>query len=198
MFENNNQKKMIIVCDEETIKYANYLLQLIGSCDDEGEKIIGVKDGSVEATVWTENDYIANRPKLSSNTYIVFIGDSKLIKNENANMEIYFDKYGMCCGWLGKRATINVRKKHLNKKEYDEFIEFGKKYQKNFEQAKLNVINSAPKTAQWIALFPYVTKPIALYGIISRKMASKKIWNQQFTLLILIFYMDALQNFLKE
>ena len=44
-------KKLIIVCDEKTEQYANYLRQLISTNDDKDGEVVGIADGTVEAAV---------------------------------------------------------------------------------------------------------------------------------------------------
>ena len=88
-------KKLIIVCEERLKQYGDFLSQLISLTDDKEENIIGVKDGSVAAQVWTEKEYNANAPQISSEQYILFIGNSKMIKDKRTHMIKNFDKYGM-------------------------------------------------------------------------------------------------------
>ena len=59
MFE-LNITKLIIVCDESTVGYANYLRQLISANDDEEDVIIGTKDGAIKVSVWLEKHYFYN------------------------------------------------------------------------------------------------------------------------------------------
>ena len=66
------EKKLIIVCDGKTEKYANYLRQLISLKDDTDDKIIGSKDGTVDVAVWLEKDYVANKQTVSTNQYVLF------------------------------------------------------------------------------------------------------------------------------
>ena len=54
--------------------------QLISRKDDNESEIIGIKDGSAAAQVWTEKEYTANSAQISSEQYILFVGNSKLIK----------------------------------------------------------------------------------------------------------------------
>ena len=54
-------KKLIIVCDNKTEKYGNYLLQLISSKDDTENDVVGIEDGTVEAVVWSEKNYRDNK-----------------------------------------------------------------------------------------------------------------------------------------
>ena len=72
--------KLIIVCDEKTEQYANYLRQLISTNDDKDGEVKGVVDGSVEAAVWLDKEYIANKATISSSEHILFIGDNKVSK----------------------------------------------------------------------------------------------------------------------
>ena len=71
-------KKLIIVCEEKCRQYGDYLAQLISLEDDTEDETVGTKDGEVAAQVWLEKDYKANAAQLSSNQYILFIGQDKL------------------------------------------------------------------------------------------------------------------------
>ena len=76
--------------------------------DDTEETTVGVKDGSVQAQVWLEKDYKANSATISSTQHIVFIGNSKLLKEERSHMKIEFTNFGMVYSKLGRRAAIYV------------------------------------------------------------------------------------------
>lgn len=127
-------KKLIIVCDEKTEKYANYLRQLISTNDDKDGEVVGIADGTVDAAVWLEKEYLANKATISSNEHILFIGDNKVSKSESSSMIIKYDKYGMKYGWLGKRAMMKVDNDMLSAEVYDEFIEYCLGYQTEFEK----------------------------------------------------------------
>ena len=127
-------KKLIIVCDEKTETYANYLRQLISTNDDKDGEVVGVADGTVDAAVWLEKDYLANKAQISSNEHILFIGDSKTSKSESSSMIIKFEKYGMKYGWLGKRGMMLVDDEMMDPDQYDQFIEFCLGYETEFER----------------------------------------------------------------
>ena len=57
MFE-QNIKKLIIVCDDNTVGYANYLRQLVSANDDEDDVIVGTKDDAIKVSVWLEKHYL--------------------------------------------------------------------------------------------------------------------------------------------
>ena len=103
-------KKLIIVCEEKCRQYGDYLAQLISLEDDKEDETVGAKDGEVAAQVWLEKDYKANAAQLSSNQYILFIGQDKLIKEKSSHMNMGFAEFGMKYGWLGKQAVLSVEK----------------------------------------------------------------------------------------
>lgn len=117
MFENQNKKKeLMIVCDEKLMEYANYLMALIGQNDDENTKIVGTKDGCVSAAIFTPKNYKDTLPKITSNTYILFIGSFKEAKEQGKNVNFKFNKYGMKYGWLGKRNCYVCGNRYVKKR----------------------------------------------------------------------------------
>jgi len=191
------KKSLIIVYDEKTKEYATFLQQLISQTDDAEENIVGIKDGSVDASLWSVKEYESSLAKLTSNTHIVFLGSNKVAKAQGKNINFSYSKHGMNFGWLGKRAVLYVDKKVLKKKEYDDFFEYSKAFQNNLKKAKTNFINTLPEAVKWVGVFlPYVY-PAAIYGLISGGKAHKQIMDQQFRCLTLVFYTDGLQKFLE-
>ena len=85
-------KKLIIVTGEKETVYAELLSSLISLKDDDvdNNRIVGIKDGSVEAVVWSESVYNDNKVQLGSNTKIIFIGKNKA--SESIIPSISFDK----------------------------------------------------------------------------------------------------------
>lgn len=209
-------KKITIVCDEKTEVYANYLRQLISSNDDKDGEVVGVEDGTVDAAVWDEKDYDANKAKLSSNGYILFIGDSKTCQAESSSMDVKYDKYGMMYGWLGKRAMMRVDNESLDTKTYDEFIEYGLKYKSDLEKLaikKNNGVKSGVKMAGCMAgvgaVAGAIFLPLAIpaMGIAAGVTAAKKksdetidnskLRDQKYRVLSVVFYLEGLQEFLE-
>lgn len=198
MFDNQNKKtELIIVCDEKLMEYANYLMALIGQNDDVDDEIVGTKDGMVTAAIWTPKNYKGSLATISSNTHILFIGNFKEAKEQGKNIDFKFDKYGMHYGWLGKRAVMYVDDVMMKKEEYGKFFDFSKKYQKKFEMATVNIVNSLPDAAKWFGVLLPVVYPAAIYGLISGSIAHKKIRDQQYRCLTMALYLDDLQKFLE-
>lgn len=133
----NTKKKLIVVCDKKTEKYANYLRQLVSQNDDSEGEVRGVPDGAVDVAVWLDSDYLANKAQLSSSEHIIFLGNNKVTKSEMSSMIVKFDKCGMKYGWLGKRAMMIVEDTDVTQEEYDEFIGLCQGYEVEFERLVL-------------------------------------------------------------
>lgn len=116
-------KKLVIVCEEKLRRYGDFLAQLISGTDDKEEAVVGVKDGSTAAQVWTEKEYASNAAQISSEQYILFIGNSKIIKDKRLHMQQKFSEYGMNYGWLGKQAALFVDHS-VSFAEYDSFYQY--------------------------------------------------------------------------
>ena len=113
-------KKLIIVCEEKLRHYGDFLAQLMSSSDDAEGQIVGLKDGAAAAQVWTEKEYASNAAQISSEQYLLFIGDSKLMKEKRMHMQKKYSEYGMNYGWLGKQGVLFVDRV-ISYAEYEEF-----------------------------------------------------------------------------
>lgn len=204
-------KKLIIVCEEKLRKYADLLAQLISSSDDVGDNVVGVKDGAVVAQVWTETDYIRQSVQMSSEQYILFIGNSKLMREKRYYMVEMFSEYFMHYRWLGKQASLYVDGV-VPTDQYNEFIEFARSHQTNVEkiidvkadieisdefmnQPKESGIKKLKVPAKIVQ-----TKMVntSSHGINSVKRLTniKKITEQEYSCLIWAFYNNGLIEFL--
>ena len=199
-------KKLIIVCEEKCRKYGDYLAQLISLEDDTEENIVGTKDGEAAAQVWLEKDYSANSAQISSNQYIVFIGQDELMKNKSAHMKVEFSDFGIKYGWLGKQAFLCVDN-IVSVDEYGDFIKFAKKYQKNIEslfESEENTDNKDEDTQNnanpidnMFALFSPIVDFGAPIGKWFQQMSlNDKIEEQQYSCAVMKFYLDDLSKFL--
>lgn len=65
--------KVIIVSDNARQENANFLAQLISRKDDNGDSVLGIKDGSLETSVWTEKIYEGNKMQLPSSAKVIFL-----------------------------------------------------------------------------------------------------------------------------
>ena len=207
--------KLIIVCDEKTSEYANYLRQLVSMKDDTADEIVGVKDGTVEVAVWLEKDYVANMATISSKEHILFIGENKVSKKESPSMSVKFDKFGMKYGWLGKRAMMMVSDSIKDKETYEQFIEFCQDYDQKIEAMSLERVRKyeekdenekgvvALMKNKAATLAQLVVNPIGTAGIfgavagINMLKDRKKLRDQQYRALTAILYTYGLTEFLE-
>ena len=219
MFE-LNITKLIIVCDESTVGYANYLRQLVSANDDEEDVIIGTKDGAIKVSVWLEKHYLDNMSTISSNEHVLFIGENQASKNEISSMNVKFDKYGMKYGWLGKRGMMIVSEVISQPETYNEFIELCRNYKTEFEfkkslpeqeiDAAVGVMGDVPdimmNVGNTLLSFLGPVPAIAADAVNAVAEATKwitttedqrKITDQQYRALTLILYMDGLSDFLE-
>jgi hypothetical protein len=200
MFSMNNHQDLIIVCDEKTLKTANYLIQLISLKDDTETTVVGIKDSSVDAVVWLEKDFIANQATLSSKAHVLFIGDSKSAKAQRTGVVEKHNAHGMVYGWLGKRAVMYVDKPAMKQEDYAAFQEYAKKYKDKIETlvTKLDAEGMIHEAAIAGALLVWLG-PIG-GGIEAVRYFKKRqqVIQQQMDCLALIMYLEGISKFLEE
>lgn len=205
-------KKLIIVCEERLRQYGDFLAQLISLRDDKDDGIIGTKDGTTAAQVWTESEYKSNSAQISSEQYILFIGNTKLLKEKRLHMKKN-GKYGMVYSWLGKQAVIYVDEV-VSLDDYDLFIDYAKKIQpevkklielKQYEQLAYqkikevkNEVKFLEKVINPIRVIPNVlaNAPILGANMFSKVVNNKKIEEQEYSCVVLEFYLNGLSTFL--
>ena len=200
MFSLNKQQELIIVCDEKTLKTANYLVQLISLKDDHEENVVGIKDGSVNAVIWLEKNYHDNQATLSSNAHVLFIGDSKIAKSQRTSIVEKHNAHGMIYGWLGKRAVMYIDKPAIKQEEYAAFQEYAKQYKDKVETlvTKLDAEGIIQEAAIGAALLVWLG-PLG-GGIEAVRFFKKRqeVIQQQMDCLALIMYLEGIGKFLEE
>ena len=212
----NVKTKLIIVCDEKTKTYANFLRQLVSANDDSDGNVVGVADGTVDAAVWDESEYLHNAATISSNEHVLFVGVNKTSKSETPTMGARFDRFGMKYGWLGKRGMLQVENRPLNKEEYSEFLEYclalkekyhldgaenesteGDPGKKCDGSKKANAGAIAALGAAAFMLSPIgAVAGLAALGL-SKTFSNKKAKDQQYRVLTIVFYLEGLSEFLE-
>ena len=182
----HDQISLIIVADKTHQKYANYLSQLISLRDDNGEEIVGILDDSIKSTVWSERDFLSTKVKLPSSALVVFIGDSKAIVNETANIPKKYYQYGMTYGWLGTKAFLRVtdwlHSGLFTKDKYKEFLDYS--YSKKIDLGTSNVSNEID-AIKAIDKFNKIVKDIVYVS------------DLQYNCLTTVFYLDGLREFIE-
>lgn len=184
------KKEVIIVYDDDSKEYCDYLFALISTKKDTIARCLSLKQ--YEETIAT----------LSSENNIIFIGNNKITENKIKYTNNSFKKYGMNYGWMGKHCVVYVEDKSLEENEYKEFIDYTSKINTKFKEKNINTI-ALQKNPSIVALFSSFTSILGL-GYMAYKLYSnysenkKKIKDQQYGTLINIFFTDSLDKFLGE
>lgn len=217
------KKNLIVVTDKKTEKYGNYLRGLVSQNDDTDEVVVGTKDGEVVLTIYNEKQFADRKLELSSNQRILFIGNSKLVKEERQHFKVKYNQYGMVFSSLGKQACMYVD--HVvPMKEYDEFIKMAGETLENIKKVSIgakDVAQVAAGAAAGVgielgtavlgaatiiasgALMPLVAlggaAVLAGGGITSVKYNAKKkeIEQQQYDCLVMKCYLEYLREFMQ-
>lgn len=216
MFDSNLEKKsLIIVAHESTNSAADSLMQLLGQKDDkEDGQVVGIKDGTVSASVWTETEYKDNKAKISSDQYIVFIGTFEESKNQLRDLKSTegcekFNEFGMQYSWRGKRAILTVEESIKTKIDYEKFLDFAKENGKKFDEAmktrnhsiiENGLLGRSPTRSFITGLLAPVPTLAFFIGkkIIVSAKEKKEIQQQQYACLTIVFFLNELQKFLDQ
>ena len=169
------KKEVIIVYDDDSKEYCDYLFALISTKKDTIARCLSLKQ--YEETIAT----------LSSENNIIFIGNNKITENKIKYTNNSFKKYGMNYGWMGKHCIIYIEDKILEQDEYKAFIDYASRVNTKFKEENINIIES----------LKFVTY-ISYKSYLKYSKDKKKIKNQQYSTLINIFFTDGLDKFLGE
>lgn len=131
----NTAESILVVEASDTGKFSKRLYNLIGTKDDSEDETVGPVDGSIDATMFNENQF-AQTP-LTSSQKVIFIGWPKgandyieAIRFENHNA---VDEDGVYIGVSGKHACITVNTEPPSKEGYWEFLDRAKAHGQEFE-----------------------------------------------------------------
>ncbi len=131
----NTAESILVVEASDTGKFSKRLYNLIGTKDDSEDETVGPVDGSIDATMFNENQF-AQTP-LPSSQKVIFIGWPKgandyieAIRFENHKA---VDEDGVYIGVSGKHACITVNTEPPSKEGYWEFLDRAKAHGQEFE-----------------------------------------------------------------
>ena len=187
MFE---KKEVIIVYDNESKEYCDYLFALISTKKDTVARCLSLQQ------------YEENIATLSSENNIIFIGNNKIIESKIKYTNNTFKKYGMNYGWIGRHCMLYVEDEMLEQDEYREFIDYTSKINTKFKEENMSAL-AIQQNSSIVSLFSLFT-PILGLGYMAYKLYSnysdnkKKIKDRQYGTLINIFFTNGLDKFLGE
>lgn len=131
----NTAESVLIVEASNAGKFSKLLYNLIGTSDDKDDEPVGPVDGSIDASLFNE-DQFAQTP-LSSSQKVIFIGCPKgagdyieAIRSESENA---VDEDGVYIGVSGKHVCITVSPEPPSKEGYWEFLARAKERGQDFD-----------------------------------------------------------------
>lgn len=200
MFQKHNeeqQKTLIIVCDEKENSCANYLIQLIGDKNDNNI------DLNVKAVLYNTKTYRDNLGQIPSSQRVLFIGVNKFTKEQVGTIPDKYNELDMHFGWLGKRAVLYVDDITNNisnitniKKNYEKFLEYSLKYDMKYENiidSFVSIKKQLPTLAFNVFGTIFGASKVA-YDLNKIRVGIKK---QKYQTLIKIFYEEGLKKFME-
>lgn len=216
MFGIPSQEPVVIVEAKRCGKYSKQLYNLIGTNDDEGETVVGPRDGSVQASIFDERKF--NDNQLSSEQKIIFVGGPKYARDYLDALDSLatdkFDRHGIHIRIGGKHASVAVDGGAAAKENYWAFLEYAASKGRDFPDllAELRE-DAAPAGADSGAGKIGENKIGALFGgiargakglvsgvgdkaFIARKAAA--IEDQKFQFAIWLFYLEKLRAFVES
>ena len=99
------------------------LKKLVETGDDEGEVVIGTKDGTVRLIRWKEQKWSYRSKTDTVDTKVIVIGDCKDTASGVQMMDAKFDRYGVRYGWIGNCAYVHADLRKIRAKGvYDAFL----------------------------------------------------------------------------
>ncbi len=201
MSPEESTKKVLLVSDAKTRKYAEMFAELV----KQGEQPVTVK-------ILNHKEYLDAYPGIRPEQHIIFFGKNKLTQNRAAEITQYpVDCYGMKYGRQGNRAVL-FAEKAFKKEELQAFGDYYSRYQEDYKE-RLEKIKKGPgmgvavATATGIAAFgiagiflaPLSWGALAVSSVVSTYIALKEqgeITDVQYRCLLLAVYMDQWQAFL--
>ena len=107
------RKELRIVYRRGTEKYAEYL-----------ESLLEDRPG-VDASVWTERDYLDCKGTMTGAEYVLFLGDGIALEQEGVTIPPRYENFGMSYGWSGRRAAVIATERPLaGKRKIRAFLEY--------------------------------------------------------------------------
>lgn len=200
MYDNKN--KFHIVYGNKDKEWAILLYNLMG-------------ESKIEASISNEKIYNDQELKFSNENKIIFVGSSKIAKDNLAGTVWKYDEFGIKYGWIGNSAIISVENTNMDKEEFKKFCIFvdktGKEINKEIEISKKNIdLGKSSKYFSVVGLVkPFVALSFAgatllisvidekLDGKISEKIipVSKEITDARWHIAIRLFFLDGLKQF---
>ena len=184
------KKRLIVVCDQTTKEYGDYLMALISKDESEKDAADRIIGEDVEVFLWDVKQYKKGMYTLNHDNYILFLGDFDEARIQAKCIDWEHDKYRMRYGWLGKRAVLYVDGKGLYEEEYKDFVDYANANQDCIKFEKIDLQRELFDSFSMIDM-------LVDFRILSRApYSSYSVMNQQYRFLVTMFYLNGLKKYL--
>lgn len=201
-------KKLIIVGNEDTDVYCEYLSMLVSTIKaisaDNGEENTESRT-QIDTAIWTDKIYCDNRAHTSSRQKMLFVGDDGCAKNVAMNIQMNVEEmeYGIYFGWLGNKAIIYVDESIMQKdaKLYSEFLNKNKVLSERFNNRVERAVSKKTKGQKtWATVLGNIVLPgigTAVIPLINWSDDKKIKSDQAYRYAVLKFFLDYLDDFMR-
>lgn len=186
----DEQKELRIVCRKGTEEFGEYLSSLI-----EGTE-------GVDASVWTEREYLDCKGTMKGTEYVLFLGDGIALQQEGVTIPTRSEHYGMTCGWSGRRAAVAATERPLSsRKKIRAFLEYIEKEHPEISKKELEAV-AEENTMAWGESIKATVNPFAMVldsmfkAPVSSAGTITAIGRLQYKAAVMEFFRDELPAFL--
>lgn len=200
------KKPLVIVCEESWGTVAKLLKGLIETKDDEKDKVIGTKDGSVDVAIWSLKMWKDNKETFTGK--VLFLGK---VEGETDYLEImkdlYTNQYNVRIGKCGKVMVIDVNKPWMDSVAYADMLDKLKNtYKMRIEKEctwipMLKTLAPLPYAKFYESVFIkgliylYLGRILTISEVVSEIELMKK---QQRAMAVNVLYYDYLEEFMND
>ena len=168
----SEQSLIVVTGGGREAEYARKLLALLS-------------EREIESVLWTEKEYLSNRPTLSNTVLTVFFGlGSETMTQSKTIRKWSYNLYGCRIGMIGNICIVTAQEKDLPGKEQQEFAFY-------CEQRSVKHPD---------VVIPSVAKNIAPIQFVKNKIIDKNvqpIWRAQYSMLVYEFMDKWLDRFIE-
>ena len=186
------KKELRIVCRKGTEEFAETLETLCAGLP------------GVDASVWSERDYLDCKGTMTGAEYVLFLGEGIALQEEGVSIPPRWESHGMSYGWSGRRAALAATERPLaGKKKIRAFLEYLQSAHPEITPAELETVAEENAMA-WGESLKATVNPFAMVldsmfrTPVSSAGTITALGRLQYKAAVMKFYRDALPEFLNS
>lgn len=151
----------------------------------------------IDGLVMEEKKYLAQ--EITAMQSVIMLGKTKVSEKILEDVKVFYEKYNMKYGWLGKKAVLWVENKELSETEMIEIEKLIKVQEKNIENGTFfkTAHKKLIRSNKWVKGGLSVVSPaLSIYSIFAGEIDKKKLIGKQYKYLVYEFLKNHLYEFL--